>query len=172
MKTKANKNPLIKASGIKKSPNVKSINDIQKGGDKGKTLTLTKIAEPIPLNELSKQQKIVTIHTLNKDLNITAHEIAKIMEISESSAYRYLREYEIPASDDWQAFKKLVKEMFQAKAMNLEAKAYRTLEEKMPDAKFYDIVGLVKILNDAKREDAKLNVNVEKANLTFEIKRG
>lgn len=94
--------------------------------------------------DLPKPAKVSATHSL-KDIGFSIRKIAKILGIGHMSVQRYLKE--IP-DEEWSQFGHNVKKLISVKEDEIAAKCLKEIEDKMPRARFYELVGLYKTIKD------------------------
>ena len=122
----------------------------------------------MPTNALPIPAKVTAVHTLHKDLKVSLHNIVKLLGIPERTVCRYLSDYVKPNESQWQIYSTTIKKVFEHKENDLQARVLLNLEEKIPQARFYELTGLYKILSDAKREDRKVSIHSDKT-MVFQV---
>src|SRR3990167_9075350 len=83
-----------------------------------------------------------------KALDFTFKQIAEILGIGARSAFRYVQEQ---TDAEWQIFGENIKKLISIKEEEVAAEALKRIREKMPQAKFYELVGLYKTIRDVQR---------------------
>ena len=121
----------------------------------------------MPFKDYPQDAKSVTVQTLHNDLKMDVAKIARTLGMGKTTAFRYLGR-DIKEGSEWNAFRMVVKRMFEHKRSNLYARVLSQLENQLPQAKFYEAVGLAKILQDADREDNKVSIKSDNT-MVFQV---
>ncbi|TSC72743.1 MAG: hypothetical protein G01um101438_460 [Parcubacteria group bacterium Gr01-1014_38] len=100
-----------------------------------------------PKVTLPHPAKVAASHAL-RDLDFTVVQIATALGFSERSTARYLKE---PTPEEWQSFASQIKKLVLLKEEEIAAKTLGLIEEKLPKASFYQLVGLYKTIRDGQR---------------------
>lgn len=93
---------------------------------------------------LSKPAKEATVQAYT-DLGFTIPEISKLTGIPERTISRYK---DTNLEPQWQEFGDIVKKVYMTQDFKLAEMAYQHIKEKIPRARFYELVGLYKIVRE------------------------
>lgn len=107
--------------------------------------------------DLPKPAKVAATHAL-KELDFTFEQIATTLGIGARSAERYILE---PTDEEWQSFGTNIKKLVAVKEEEIAAKALHEIEEKMPQARFFELVGLYKIIRELQQPAKSVGVAVQ-----------
>jgi len=94
--------------------------------------------------DLPKPAKIAATNALT-ELQFTQEKIAEILDVGKRSVERYQKE-ETP--ETWREFGEGIKKIVFVKEEKIAAKALSEIEKKMPEAKFFELVGLYKTIRE------------------------
>lgn len=122
----------------------------------------------MPFKDYPQEAKKVTIDVLHNDLKMDITKIGKTLGMGRTNIYRIINAEDIQEGTQWSTFRTAIKRMFEHKRSNLYARVLSHLENKLPEAKFNEATGLAKVLQDADREDKKVNIQSDKT-MVFQI---
>ena len=108
------------------------------------------------IEKLPRAAKIAATQSL-RSLDFSIRHIAQILGINKNSVMVYLKE--APA-EEWDEFKTAIKKIVGAKEEEIAAKCLREIEDKMPKARFFELVGLYKTIRDLQKPVTGVQVNV------------
>ena len=127
-------------------------------------MTKKQTKKPVEIKKLPKPAKVAATKALS-ELDFTQQQIAEILGIGERSVFRYLRE---ETDERWRAFGENIKKLIRIKEEEIAAKCLAQIEEKMPKAKFYELVGLYKTIRELQKPTTPL-VAQQFGNITYVI---
>lgn len=119
----------------------------------------------VKLQKLPKPAKIAGSKAL-RELGYSVREIADILGISKSAAHRYLSKASEERWDEWGL---QIKRLVEVKEEKVAAKALRAIEKKMGKARFYELVGLYKVIRELQQPRKGTAFRVEGGGLKVEF---
>ena len=101
----------------------------------------------LKIKKLPKPAKISGSKSL-REIGFSVREIAEILGISKSAVHRYLKE---TTDKEWDEWGRQIKKIVSIKEEEVAAKTLKLIEEKMPRARFYELVGLYKTIRELRQ---------------------
>jgi transposase len=111
----------------------------------------------IDIKDISKEAKIATVHALS-DLHYSARKIAKILGIDRDTIAGYQNK---AIDEEYHQFSATIKKMVKIKEEEAAAEALNLIREKMPQARFYELVGFYKTIRELDRPAGESKVAIQ-----------
>jgi len=104
---------------------------------------MAKAKRPVDLKKLPKPAKVAAVKML-RQFDFRILEIADILGIPKTTVHRYIHEKD----EVWEKVGSEIKKLVEAKEEVIAAKALAAIEKKMDRARFYELVGLYKVIRE------------------------
>lgn len=126
-----------------------------------------KLANKIKGKELvlSKPQRIASAQAL-RDLGFSVREVARILGVDPKTVLRYSDK---ELDKEWEQFANMVKKVYLQQDFELTQLAVRRIKKKINKARFYELVGLLKVVRELQREIPQQQINIAGKNLKVEF---